>query len=65
MNGNCEQFMKWNAKNRIEKFSFINEISLKYKTTKLPLDYMEKEEIQISLTVGLNPQFIIFLFVLN
>ena len=26
------KFKEWNAKNRIEKYSFFNEISLEYKT---------------------------------
>ena len=38
----CGKFKEWNAKNRTEKTSFINEISLEYKATKLPQDYMER-----------------------
>ena len=30
------EFKEWNVKNRIGKSSFINEISLEYKATKLP-----------------------------
>ena len=41
-------------KNRIEKSSFINEISLEHKATKPPQDYMEREERQISLTERLK-----------
>ena len=41
-------------RNRIEKSSFFNEISLEYKATKLPQDYMEREESQISPTEGLK-----------
>ena len=44
------KFREWNAKNRIEKFSFFNETSLEYKETKLPKDYMERGKSQISLT---------------
>ena len=48
------KFKEWNAKNRIEKSSFINEISLENKAAKLPQDYMEREESQISLTEALS-----------
>ena len=41
-------------KTELKKFSFFNEISLEYKATKLPQDYMEREESQISLTEGLK-----------
>ena len=34
MEGNM--FKEWNAKNRVEKSSFFNEISLDYKALKLP-----------------------------
>ena len=37
-----DKFKEWNAENRIEKCSFFNEISLQYKETKLPQDYMER-----------------------
>ena len=43
-------------KNRIEKSSFFNEISLKYKVLKLPLDYIEREESQTCLIRGLKYQ---------
>ena len=48
------KFKEYNAKNRIEKSSFFNEISLEYKAKKLPLDYIETKESQISLTEDLN-----------
>ena len=44
-------------KTKLKKSSFINEISLEYKATKHPQDYMEREESQISLTEGLNRRF--------
>ena len=36
------KFKEWNEKHRTEKSSFYNEISLEYKETKLPQDYMER-----------------------
>ena len=42
-----DKFKEENAKNRIEKPSFFNEISLEYKAKKLPQDHMEREENQI------------------
>ena len=38
------KFKEWNAKNRIEKSSFFNKISLEYKAIKLPQDYMERRK---------------------
>ena len=48
------KFKEWNVRNRIEKSSFFNEISSEYKATKLPYDYMEREESQTCLTDSLN-----------
>ena len=39
-------FKEENAKNKIEKTSFFDEISLKYKSVKLQQDYMEREKIK-------------------
>ena len=36
-------FKEQNVKNRIEKSSFFNKISLEYKALKHPEDYMERE----------------------
>ena len=55
--GRGAKFKEWNGKNRIENFSFFNEISLEYKETKLPQDYMEKGKSQISLTDNLKMHF--------
>ena len=52
MKGNM--FKEQDAKNRIEKSSFFNETSLESKATKLPQNYMEREESQISQTLGLK-----------
>ena len=40
------KFKEWNAKNRIEKSSFFNKISLEYKETKLPYDYIKRRKSQ-------------------
>ena len=47
-------FKEQNAKNRIEKSSFFNEIFLENKALKLPKDYMEREESQTCLIEGLK-----------
>ena len=47
-------FKEWNAKNRVEKSSFFNEISLEYKESKLSQDYMERRKSQTSPTETLN-----------
>ena len=52
------KFKEWNAKSRIEKSSFFNEISLEYKETKLPQNYMERKKSQASLTETLNAKFL-------
>ena len=44
------KFKEWNAKNRNKKSSFFNAISLEYKATKFPQDYMEREKSQTCLT---------------
>ena len=41
-------------KTELKKSSFFNEISLEYKAIKLPQNYMEREESQISLTGSLK-----------
>ena len=41
-------------KTELKKSSFFNEISLEYKATKFPQNYMEWEESQIPLTEGLK-----------
>ena len=50
------KFREWNAKNRIEKSSFFNEISSEYKATKLPQNYMEKVKSQTSQTETFNSE---------
>ena len=45
----CDKFQERIAKNRIEKSLFSIKISVEYKKTKLPKDYMEKEKNQVCL----------------
>ena len=49
-------FKEQNVKNRIGRSSFFNAISLEYKATKLPKDYMEREESQTCLAESLKVQ---------